>query len=205
MKVFSIVVIFGGMVSFSAQASLWKCDESFWKESPQLEDGIFSATIQTDCRVEAKRKDGIAWLYQKLQKEYQKKEKYEIHQGPIPLRKGNLEGLKYDLTDKLNEEDSDLAIRQNVELFTDLVSELFYHTQSTDIQASGTAAYLKEVFFGTEVRALPDAYEVRLQNQVRIERPWFALGFLFKPMSASITESKFEIARNKLMEHLLKE
>ena len=205
MKAYYFFLLVFYSFAFSATKPSWNCEEASWKEEPNLEDGIYSATIQTHCFVNEQRKDGIPWLFQKLQNEYQRKEKYEIHEGPLPVKKGNLQGLRYDLTDKLNEEGSDLSIRQNVELLTNLVNELFYSTQSTDIHASGTAQYLKQVSFGTEVKASDGTYEVYLENKVRIERPWFALSLFFKPMSSSITQSKFEIARDKLMEHLLKE
>ncbi|NDG27643.1 MAG: hypothetical protein EB120_10785, partial [Proteobacteria bacterium] len=81
--------------------------------------------------------------------------------------------------------------------------ELRYRTESTAIQASGTASYLRYVSFETRVISNKNNHQVKLKNKVVVERPWFALSFLFKPLSAKITEDKFEIARNRLLEHLL--
>jgi hypothetical protein len=185
------------------ETDLWKCDKAEWSEEPELSDGIFTATIASTCWVNIQKEDGIQWLFERLQKEYQRSEKYEIHQGPSISRDGAFVVVNYDLTDKLDEEDSDLAIRQNVELKTDKTKELFYLTNSKKIQASGTAAYLRSVSFETEVRALSNTYRVSLHNRVEIEKPWFALGFLFKPMSASITQEKFMKAQEKLIQYLL--
>lgn len=183
--------------------SQWECEPISWEQTPDLTDGLFTATIQTRCSVFDNRPEGIAWLYEKLQEEYKKSEKYRIHEGPSPIQKGIHQGLLYDLTDKVSEDGNDLAIRQKVELWTDGKKELTYHTTSREIQATGTAAYLKHVWFRTQVAREQDHYQVLLQNHVEIEKPWFALSFLFKPMSASITEDKFEIARDRLIQHLL--
>lgn len=203
MKLFYLALIFFANLSFSDVAAVWSCKEASWKEEPRLEDGIFSATIQTTCQIEENKSDRIVWLFNKLQTEYQKKEKYEIHKGPVPFQEGELKGLRYDLTDKLSEEGSDIAIRQNVELLTDSQRELRYQTKSTEIQASGTASYLRHVSFQTRVFFQNNSYEVNLENKVIVERPWFALSFLFKPFSAKITEDKFETARNRLLNYLL--
>lgn len=185
--------------------SKWSCDESAWEEEPTLEEGVFNAVVRTSCWISDSRPDGISWIYEKLQSEYQRKEKYEIHSGPLKSARGNIETLNYDLTDKLNEEDSDLAIRQNVELITDHQTKLDYLTQSTEVQGSGTASYLKSVSFQTSILREENGYRVKLRNGVSIERPWFALAFMFKPMSASITKSKFRKATDTLMGYLLEE
>jgi len=183
--------------------STWSCEEIDWEEEPQLEQGIFHAVVRTSCWISDPRPNGISWIYEKLQKEYQRSEKYEIHSGPLKSSQGQLETLSYDLTDKLNEEDSDLSIRQNVELTTDSTNKLNYMTQSTQVQGSGTASYLKSVSFRTTVEREEKGYRVKLRNGVSIERPWFAIAFLFKPMSASITKSKFQKATDTLMNYLL--
>ena len=183
----------------------WQCQEPQWAKDPEMFEGIFRARIRTECQVFSQKPEAISWLFQKLQNEFQRKEKYQIHEGPLRSQEGLFTHLQYDLTDRLSEEDSDLAIRQNVYLKTDEKNILDYLTQSKEIQASGTASYLKQVSFLTEVIAKKDFYLVKLENEVEIERPWFALSFLFKPMSASITKDKFEKARDKLMQYLLAE
>lgn len=183
----------------------WNCEKAVWSRAPELTNGVFSAAIASTCWVDIEKDSGIQWLFQRLQKEYQRGEKYEIHQGPQVTQQNGFTIIRYDLTDKLNEEGDDLAIRQDVELKSDQKNELIYFTISKEIQASGTAAYLKSVSFETRVKALSNAYQVELQNRVEIEKPWFALGFLFKPMSASITEDKFIKAQEKLIKYLLPE
>lgn len=198
------LIVFTG-TSFAFPQSQWSCEKSSWKEEPQLEDGIFTAAIQTTCIIHEKRPNGIAWLFDRLQKEFQRSDKYEIHQGPNEIKRDFLKGSAYDLTDKLSEDGSDIKIRQNVELLSNQDTKLEYHTVSTAINASGTASYLKHVSFDTLVEARKDDYRLNIQNRVVVERPWFALSFLFKPMSANITEDKFELARNRLIQYLLTE
>jgi len=135
--------------------------------------------------------------------EFQLPSKYEIHDGPQEFREGNSIQVFYDLTDHLSEEDSDLSIRQDVFLKTNEKDSFEYLTQSKSIQASGTASYLKKVSFFTKVSSHEGYYLVDLENDVQVERPWFAISFLFKPISASITKDKFEKARDKLIEYLL--
>jgi len=197
-----IVLLLVSKISWCG-VSTWSCEESDWEEEPKLEKGIFNAVVRTSCWISDPRPNGISWIYEKLQKEYLRSEKYEIHSGPVKSSQGRLETLTYDLTDKLNEENSDLSIRQNVELTTDYESKLNYLTQSTQVQGSGTAAYLKSVSFQTSVEREEKGYRVRIRNGVSIERPWFAIAFLFKPMSASITKSKFQKATDTLMSYLL--
>jgi len=210
MKSFSLVLLialsqFGSQASSQVSEVSWSCQEPQWTKEPQMLDGVFKARIRTECKVFSQKPEAIAWLFQRLQNEFQRKEKYEIHEGPLRTQDGSLTQLQYDLTDRLSEEDSDLAIRQNVYLKTDEKNILDYLTRSKEIQASGTASYLKQVSFLTEVMADKGFYLVRLENEVEIERHWFALSFLFKPMSASITKDKFEKARDKLMDYLLSE
>lgn len=197
-----ILFIFSSL-GLSSSETNWTCEKANWKEDPKVEEGLFSAVIQTRCTVSDKREDGISWLFQKLQKEYLRKEKYDIHEGPTVFEQKGFSGIRYDLTDKLSDDESELAIRQKVTLLTDLRSELGYKTTSTEIKASGLAAYLQYVAFETEVKAMKDFYQIKIENEVRVERPWYALGFLFKPMSASITEEKFLTARDRLIEYLL--
>lgn len=192
-------------VESSENKDSWNCENPTWGQEPSLTEGVFSAVIQATCQVYIQKDAGISWLFEKLQSEYKKSEKYEIHQGPFISHEGSFLVVNYDLTDKLNEEGTDLAIRQDVILKTDQKKELNYLTQSKAIQASGTAAYLRAVSFETEVKAKPNAYEVNLKNRVEIEKPWFALGFLFKPMSESITREKFVKAQEKLIRYLLPE
>ncbi|NBX76520.1 MAG: hypothetical protein EBQ92_08190 [Proteobacteria bacterium] len=200
--VFSCLLLSPSSFANPIDQGLWNCEKAEWSQEPELTEGIFTATISGTCWVNIQKESGIQWLFQRLQKEYQRSEKYEIHQGPSISKDGSFTVINYDLTDKLNEEDSDLAIRQDVQLRTDEKKELIYLTNSKVIQASGTAAYLRSVSFETQVRALSNAYRVTLQNRVEIEKPWFALGFLFKPMSASITQDKFLKAQEKLIQYL---
>ena len=210
MMLLKSLVLFGIFFGFNIPAQSdreepWDCEEAVWNQEPDLTDGIFSATISTTCWVQLQKEDGIPWLFQKLQKEYERAEKYEIHKGPLVLQEGPFTVLNYDLTDKVNEDGSDLAIRQDIKLKSDQKSELIYLTRSKGITASGTAAYLRFVSFETEVKASKNRYQIHLKNNVEIEKPWFALGFLFKPMGASITKDKFEKAREKLIRYLLPE
>lgn len=202
---FLLFLVFFSWVGLASSKDLWSCEEASWKEEPQLENGIFTAAIKTTCTIREKKPNGIAWLSARLQKEFQRSDKYEIHRGPTEIQKNFLKGVSYDLTDKLSEDGSDIKIRQDVELLSDQLTKLEYHTVSTAIDASGTASYLRQVSFDTQVEARKDDYHLNIQNRVVVERPWFALGFLFKPMSANITEEKFEIARNRLIQYLLSE
>lgn len=192
-------------VAESASTLPWECEKAVWSQEPDLTDGIFTATISSNCWIHIQKESGISWLFQRLQKEYQRSEKYEVHKGPLVIEEGPFTVVTYDLTDKLNEEDSDLAIRQDVKLKTDQKKELTYNTQSKAISATGTAAYLRAVSFQTEIKSVPQGYQISLKNRVEIEKPWFALGFLFKPMSATITEGKFLKAQEKLIHYLLPE
>lgn len=203
MQFFGFIFLVISSLGFSFSETNWNCEKAQWKEDPKVEEGLFSAVIQTRCKVTDKRDDGISWLFQKLQKEYLRKDKYEIHDGPTAFEDQGFSGIRYDLTDKLSDDGSELAIRQKVTLLTDLKKELGYKTKSTEIKASGLAAYLQFVAFETEVKAMKDFYQIKIENEVRVEKPWYALGFLFQPMSASITEDKFLTARDRLIEYLL--
>lgn len=205
LALFTFLLLAGPQTLSQTSSSSWSCQEPQWTKEPELLDGIFVAKIGTQCKVYSQKEEAISWLFRKLQSEFQRRDKYEIHEGPVRTQEGLVTKLQYDLTDYLKEEGSDLAIRQDVYLNTDEKNHLDYSTQSKAIQASGTASYLKQVSFRTEVIAEKDFYLVKLENEVEVERPWFALSFLFKPMSASITREKFEKARDKLIEYLLLE
>lgn len=205
-RAFVVCALF--LVSPSALASAplsWSCGESKWDGRPQIVDGIFKARVVGDCSVDDAPPNAFPRLLQKFVELVKTSPRFTVHGGPWPETRGDVKGFRMDLTDNVAEEGTPMKIRQTMFIGTDKTKRFVYETRSTDVQAEGRAAYLKNVsFFAELVRDESPLVVVSLANEVAVERPWYAFNFIFLPIGKDVTLEKFATVRDRLLEHFTK-
>lgn len=187
--------------AFAAQA--WDCEKPYWIAEPEIEEGMFQAAIGGSCTVRLDAETSTRRMLKVFHDELEKSGKYTIHTGPTAAEHDGMKGVRYDLTDPVSDPEGKVKIRQNVFLGSDDRSRILYETESTQVIAEGAAGYLKKVTFSAKMNKVSSGLTVHFANSVWVERPWMVFNFIFKPMGRKITEEKFELARQKLLEHFL--
>ena len=195
-------ILIGLMLDKTVLASAsWECVDPYWLEPPKMEDDIFVGSIGSECNLYGSQSDGLETVAQFIRHDIEASGKYTLHSGPISQQR-EFKGALYDFTDVRNEDGESIKIRQNAFVGTDRSKKFIYTTESTKIEASGIAAYLQKVSFSTSIEKKTNFCVAHFENVVRIERPWFAIGFVFRSISKDKTRAKFVLARDKLLEYL---
>jgi hypothetical protein len=96
-----------------------------------------------------------------------------------------------------------LRIREKVLLAAHPSERLHYATQSQSIEAEGLSGYLKSVSFSLDLKkGEGQNYSLELSNSIQVEKPWYALSFLFVPIARSKAIEKFEEAERRILTEL---
>lgn len=176
----------------------WSCTEPEWIAAPQFQDDILVGRLGSSCQLLGVPKGGIGRLFAFIQSDVQGSSRYTLHSPAVAAVREGIRGLRYDLTDTIEEEGSSISIRQDMFLGLQKDSRLLYQTESTEVKADGKAGALQKVIFRTELT--PSS--VHFENEVHIERPWYAFPpILFRAVGKKIVQDKFVKARNKLLHY----
>lgn len=180
----------------------WRCEEPTWESEPGSSHGIFSSDLRMDCRLPLGATESTPSALQSIRSRViALVEGRQVHAGPLVAEREGQTGVKYDVSHTVLEDGNPIQFREWVWINGKDASRLRYATESTEIEASGMAGYLKEVRFSADlVGVAPDAaarapasaeLRVTLRNAVRIERPWYALDLFFAPIAAKVSREKF--------------
>jgi hypothetical protein len=199
----SLILLWITSNAFGASPT-WNCSETDWLEPPKILDGVFRSKLSGLCLVSGGSPDRIKNLSRLIKVDIETSGKLQIHEGPIPTVYQGLSAAKYDVTDDLKSEGSPASIRQNLIFASDEKTKMIYHTNSTEVQGKGMASYLKSVELIAEVVPTlePGVYQFKMTNQIEVERPWFAMPFIFEPIARNKALEKFKKAQEKLLAYL---
>jgi len=181
----------------------WKCGEWRWESEPAETDRIFEARIEMECDIDAPLGSSLARVREEMLATLHRTRK--VHAGPDVVTESGLSGVRYDVTIALKDADEGVRVREEAIIASDDRSRLIYQTRSKEISANGMAAYLRRLAFRAEVRRRDAAagetagYRVKLWNLVAIERPWYALGVMFRSIAKGKVRDKFEKVRAELL------
>lgn len=176
----------------------WTCTDPAWTSSPQFQDDILVCRVASTCSLSGVPEGGIDRLFAFIQSDLQNSNRYTLHSPAVAVVRGGIKGYQYDLTDTVEEDGSSIAIRQDMFLGLQKATRLLYQTESTEVKANGKAGSLQKVIFRTDLT--PSS--VHFENEVHIERPWYAFPpILFRTVGKGIVRDKFIIARNKLLHY----
>ncbi|MEZ4750274.1 MAG: hypothetical protein R3B54_06510 [Bdellovibrionota bacterium] len=205
MRVYWVII---GLFCLSLEASVpespWECDDAQWIGSPGMHDGIFHSARGTVCRIQGNGPKSFAALKEAILSTIN--EKSEVHTSPIQIRVDGMNGISLEVTNTVEDSGSPVKIREEVQIISDEKTRFIYRTQSKRVEAHGMASYLRKVGFSTELRWRPDAgkFDIVLNNNVQVERPWYALAPLFVLIAKGISEDKFERASTELLDYISK-
>ena len=187
-----------------AASPTWTCGESTWNEEPRLDEGVFRSQLSGLCLVKEGRPGRLKNLSQFIKADIESSGVLQIHEGPISISYQGLSAVKYDVTDDLRSEGSPASIRQSLIFATDEKTKMIYHTNSTKVQGKGMASYLRQVELLAEVEPTlePGVYLFKFMNRIEVERPWFAMPFIFEPIAKKTAIEKFTKAQEKILGYL---
>jgi hypothetical protein len=181
----------------------WKCGDWRWESEPTETDHIFEARIEMECDIDATSGSSLARVRNEMLETLKRTRK--IHAGPEAVTESGLSGVRYEVTIALKDADEGVRVREEAIIASDDRSRLIYQTRSKEISANGMAAYLRRLAFRAEVQRRVAAagetvgYRVKLWNLVAIERPWYALGVMFRSVAKGKVRDKFEKVRAELL------
>ena len=199
------------LLSFFIQGTAWihfgyanaifesNCSHPYWAEPAESQNGLFHGNLIMDCKISASTveanlnslKNGII---QKI------KTDSTIHDEPSVEKLESSPALKWDVSHRIAEEGSDVTIREEAVIETDQKTQLIYQTHSKKVTASGMAGFLKSVNFFMKVKKIQNnAIEIEFRNEVTVERPWYALDFIFTPIAQNICFEKMEKVKKNLL------
>ncbi len=190
----------------SAQAAVGTvplCQQPNWVTPAKTQDGLFHGDLMMKCKFElpgqtqrqtAQFEALKAGIIAKIQKES------VIHsEPPAEAFKSNSE-LIWDVSHRIQEDGGNVVIREIAFIQTDLKQNLIYRTHSKEVKADGMAGFLKSVNFTMKVDATQfRSIEVEFRNEVRVERPWYAIDFIFSPIAQNICFEKMDKVKTRLL------
>ena len=181
-----------------AFASPWNCGDAQWVTDPSLEDGLFSAQLRGECKLDAGNHGSLSGLRDHIRSTI---EAYSVL--TVPLSDVTYQGMPgWKLTAKHTIVEGPLELEEDIRLVTDGSKRLIYETTSKKIEGDGMAGYLKWVSFRAVVRKELDHFNIHFSNGIRVERPWYALAPLFYLIAKGISRDKFADARDKVLQHI---
>jgi hypothetical protein len=196
--------MFSIVASSSHAASSWSCSEPEWREPPEIERGVFTGKLRMECHLSTVKTDRVIPKIRAAIVELLESER-EIHGAPTPVLHDAMRGLAYDATTTLKESGGDLKIRESATVVDDGERKLVYRTHSKEISASGMAGYLRAVEFSATAFAEEkqgEGVRIELQNDIQVERPWYALAPIFFVIVKGTAKSKFQTVRERLLQRL---
>lgn len=191
--------------AFAANPS-WNCGPAFWVSEPQLDNGMFEATIASRCTVRDAGESSLSKLAKFIKEDLLNSGRLEVHEGPTPVWLNGMRGFEFDATDPMKDDGSPARVRQKIDCaMNEQGDRLVYSTRSKDIQGEGKAKYLRKIDLLADVQFVPEEKSAKIyfEHTVNVERPWYALAFLFKPFATSTTEEKFQLAQDRLLSYLV--
>jgi hypothetical protein len=175
-------VIIGTLLSGSALAGpRWSCTQPQWLGNPGINpSGNLEATLTSSCRIALDTTGNIAQLNQNLNQTLTTVN--QVHSGPIPGTFQGMPGVRYDMTNRSNSSGDQTVMRRDVYVASDQASKLVYGFRSTKIDATGNAAFLRNLNYRQEVTQNAESgrsFQLRVVQTAEIAKPWYAPARVF--------------------------
>ncbi len=168
-----------------------QCGEATWPTQPGMSNGRFVGTLTATCVFSHQESRQIANLESAiisgLPQQYA-----AIHSGPKAEEFEGIASQYWDVSSREKQNGDDVEIRKDVHLATS-PSHLVMANTSTEIKASGNAAFLKAVTNRFEVHiAQTEGDVVIISRTVEIAKPWYAPSGTFVNRVKSAVRETFE-------------
>ncbi len=167
-----------------------------------MDDGTFVGSLVMQCRMPgATGRAAIPRIRAMIERVL--KAEREIHGEPVRIEERGMRGLAFDSTSRVKESDGEVSIREEARILDDGSSELLYQTRSREVSGRGLASYLKAVGFSANARVAGEGMLIELRNDIRVERPWYALSPIFFMIAKGTAKSKFNSVKERLLPRLV--
>jgi hypothetical protein len=207
-SIFAVLVfqIFCLNNSFPSHANLVGeniCSHPQWNSPAESRDGVFHGDLLMDCKVRGLQSipdlnSLRAGIIKKISTDS------VIHEQPTPEALKSAQILQWDVSHRISEDENNVTIREEATIETNQKNQLTYRTHSKKVIASGMAGFLKSVNFSMTIEVLDQrSLQVQFKNEVHVERPWYALDFIFTPLAQNICFDKMEKVRKKIFPWVL--
>ena len=195
-------VAFATVALNPSQNPIFQCDPPHWTLPGESNQGTFRGELAMKCHANPSYSNpGFEAVRDQIIRKIHSES--IVHEGPLPIQIESLKALRWDVTQKIQEEDSAIVIREKAILGTDLKQRLLYETHSSKVTATGMASYLRLVNFSMDIvqkrNNADSTLTIEFKNQVEIERPWYALDLLFAPIARKTCFQKMTQIQNKLL------
>ncbi len=177
----------------------FKCDSPRWAIPSESHHGTFSGDLILDCWVnELEKRRGLSFLKDQLIKKIHLESM--VHKGPTFVEQGPISFWIWEISHDFVEQGNSVHIREEVKLSLEANRELVYETLSKEVVATGMAGYLRSVNFEMAVRRVPGKFtQIRFRNQVKVDRPWYALDLIFAPIARGVCFDKMNLVKDRLL------
>ena len=174
----------------------WTCAEPHWIGEPVMVGEEFVAVLENDCQVTVPYSNETISHVADFFIDGTQKAKI-IHSGPLSREFEGLASVFFDVT-VYNKGSEEVTIRQDVNIASDQKSKLIYDMKSTSCEGTGLASYLRFVHTHIQVSAQTQL-QIRLSNEVRVEKPWYAPESIFIKEAKKSALDQFSPLRADLM------
>ena len=198
--IFSILFVCSGTWALAQPAQV-VCQEPVFAGEPTLQNGIFTATLTSDCTLSALSSRGLNDLEIQQLKEIQ--ESGKVNAGPWSENFAGLPSTFLDVTVPMGDSGT---IRSDVHVATDGKSRFVLLSVSKEVKLSGMAGALKKVENQVEVRpgragsdGTPSRlFSLQLINTIHLQKPALAPGPIFVSIAKKNAKSEYLKSREKL-------
>ncbi len=200
----SLLSILYSSTCFGIESPVPLCAEPHWASPAESKQGVFHGDLVMECKVTPTKTRVIlddlkAGIIGKIHAEsilYEKPSEEALRSSP---------SLKWDVSHRIQEDGGDVTIREEAEIQTNQKGQLVYQTHSKKVSASGMAGFLKSVNFLMVVDINdPASILINFRNEVKVERPWFAIDFIFAPIAQNICFDKMAKVKTRLLPWVVK-
>ncbi len=186
-----------------AQPAAVSCQEPVFAGEPTLQNGIFTATLTSDCTISALSSRGLNDLENQQLKEIQDSGK--VNAGPWSETFAGLPSTYLDITAPMGDSGT---IRSDVHVATDGKTRFLLLSVSKEVHLSGMAGALKKVENQVEVRpgraggdGTPSRlFSLQLMNTIHLQKPALAPGPVFVSIAKKNAKSEYLKSREKLIQ-----
>ncbi len=175
------------------------CGPAQFAEEPSIRNGVYTATLYSDCQISGATGKGMPDLETAQIRETS--QAGTVHQGPVSETFLGLPSTFFDVTVTQSDPGGSGSIRSNVHIATDGKSRLLFSSVSTEVNLSGMAGYLRKIETQYEVKSGTSAgrYSFKLTNTITLAKPAAAPDFIFKPIAKKNALEQFTRKRDEVV------
>jgi hypothetical protein len=167
-----------------------------------MQNGNFVGVLEGTCEFRLGHEADLPALDRHLLESVSSAQK--VHEGPIEDTYEGLPGVRYDITTNYPGS-GNVTIRQNLHVATDTTTRVVYETDSTSVQATGFASFLRklDVEFQVSKTGQPAAAGFKMRVAIQVAKPWYAPSGIFFSEAQKSAITQYNKSRDEAVPDLL--